>query len=141
MIIFKDGTYESNVSFPDSLYDKRAEYWIEDNNALADMYKKLYPQVQITVLEESGKVVNVEFKPYDSIDEFNKIAELKRQLADEDYKIIKCYESSLVGKELPYDIAELSNRRGGFRDEINRLEAGLREINVLKEAIAVTGCD
>ena len=51
-----------------------------------------------------------------------KIAELKAQLSATDYKIIKCSECQLVGKELPYDIAELHTERQAIRDQINQLE-------------------
>ena len=54
-----------------------------------------------------------------------KIAELKTQLSDTDYKIIKCSEYQLVGKEAPYDIATLHAERQAIRDEINELESSL----------------
>lgn len=50
-----------------------------------------------------------------------KIYDLEHILGSDDYKIIKCYEYSLVGKELPYDINELHKERQSMRDEINRL--------------------
>ncbi|MCM1165200.1 MAG: hypothetical protein NC401_04205 [Ruminococcus sp.] len=53
----------------------------------------------------------------------SRIAELKEQLEESDYKVTKCYEASLVGESLPYDIAELHRERQSIRDEINRLEA------------------
>lgn len=55
------------------------------------------------------------------------IAELKEQLASTDYKIIKCSEASLIGEELPYDVAELHAERQALRDQINALEAKLSE--------------
>ena len=51
-----------------------------------------------------------------------RITELKAQLNNTDYKIIKCSECSLAGVELPYDIAELHAQRQALRDEINELE-------------------
>ena len=51
------------------------------------------------------------------------IDELKEQLTATDYKVTKCYESSLVGKTLPYDIQALHDERQAIRDEINRLES------------------
>lgn len=51
-----------------------------------------------------------------------RISELKSELNSTDYKIIKCSECSLVGEELPYDIAELHAQRQALRDEINELE-------------------
>lgn len=54
-----------------------------------------------------------------------KIEELKIRLTDTDYKIIKCSEYQLAGKELPYDIVELHAERQALRDEINELEENL----------------
>ncbi len=51
------------------------------------------------------------------------IAALKAELAESDYKVTKCYEASLIGDSLPYDIAELHRERQSIRDEINRLES------------------
>lgn len=51
-----------------------------------------------------------------------RIDELKQQLSDTDYKIIKCSEYQMSQLELPYDIAELHAQRQALRDEINELE-------------------
>ncbi len=40
-----------------------------------------------------------------------------------DYRITKCYEASLIGESMPYDISELHQKRQEVRNEINRLEA------------------
>lgn len=39
-----------------------------------------------------------------------------------DWKVTKCMEYQLAGKELPYDFEELSNQRQAVRDQINELE-------------------
>ena len=63
---------------------------------------------------------------YDKIPDFqkvkNSIRSLKEQLTDDDYKVIKCYEASLVGEQLPYDIQELHTQRQTIREQINALE-------------------
>ena len=46
----------------------------------------------------------------------------EKQLSGSDYKIIKCYEYSLAGLELPYDINELHIERESIRAEIRNLE-------------------
>lgn len=51
------------------------------------------------------------------------ISQLKAELASTDYQVIKCYESSLVGADLPYDVELLHNERQALRDKINELEA------------------
>lgn len=54
-----------------------------------------------------------------------KIRDLSCDLAASDYKIIKCYEYSLIGEPLPYDIAEVNAERQRMRDEINELQERL----------------
>ena len=53
------------------------------------------------------------------------IANLKEDLAASDYKVAKCYEASLLGADLPYDIQELHRERQAKRDLINELTAKL----------------
>lgn len=48
---------------------------------------------------------------------------LKQKLTDTDYQVTKCYEASLIGDELPYDIAKLHTERQKIRDKINELQA------------------
>ena len=43
-----------------------------------------------------------------------------------DWKVIKCYEASLAGHELPYDITELMEARQAVRDKINELQEQLK---------------
>lgn len=57
-----------------------------------------------------------------------RIEALKATLADSDYQIIKCYEASLIGAPLPYDVTELHNSRQEIRDEINRVELQIAEL-------------
>lgn len=47
---------------------------------------------------------------------------LQTQLSESDYKIIKCYEYSLVGLDLPYDIEALHSERETLREEIRKIE-------------------
>lgn len=53
------------------------------------------------------------------------IQDLKDLLTASDYKVIKCYEASLAGLALPYDIDDLHTQRQQARDQINALEASL----------------
>lgn len=50
------------------------------------------------------------------------IETFEKKLANSDYKIIKCYEYSLAGLDLPYDINELHAEREAIREEIRKLE-------------------
>ncbi len=84
---------------------------------------------------------SVHLEPYDAGDKIsyqyvqrfnvrnvqNRISELKNSLTSNDsdigdYRITKCYEASLIGKELPYNVSDLYQKRQCVRDEINRLE-------------------
>lgn len=51
-----------------------------------------------------------------------RLAALKAALAAGDYRVIKCYEASLVGEELPYDVAVLHASRNAIRAQINDIE-------------------
>ena len=53
------------------------------------------------------------------------IADLKVQLTETDYKIIKCSEYQLAGQELPYNIQALHTDRQVLRNRINELETAL----------------
>ena len=44
-----------------------------------------------------------------------------------DWKIIKALEYQIIGKELPYDINELNEKRQAARNRINEIEAILLE--------------
>lgn len=51
------------------------------------------------------------------------IQALKDSLAASDYKVAKCYEATLTGAEMPYDVNSLIRERQAARDRINALEA------------------
>lgn len=83
---------------------------------------------------EQGFIVAVE--PYDAGDHIayryikkediqavkKEISVLKEQLTDTDYQVIKCYEASLLGEVMPYNVTELINSRQAARNKINHLE-------------------
>lgn len=51
------------------------------------------------------------------------IEQLKKELSETDYMVIKCYEASLLDEEPPYSVKELHARREEQRRKINELEA------------------
>ena len=53
------------------------------------------------------------------------IKAFEEKLASSDYKIIKCYEYSLAGLDLPYNISELHAEREAIREEIRKLEENI----------------
>lgn len=69
--------------------------------------------------EENGKII-MSWEAYPNYEEIEK---LKKKLTETDYQVIKCYEASLIGGEVPYDVQEMHKERQEIRDEINRLEA------------------
>lgn len=56
---------------------------------------------------------------------------IKAELSETDYQVIKCYEASLVGEELPYDIKALHEDRNEKRAHINALETNLTNLMAL----------
>lgn len=56
---------------------------------------------------------------------------IKAELSETDYQVIKCYEASLVGEELPYDIKALHEDRNEKRAQINAIETNLTNLMAL----------
>ena len=71
-------------------------------------------------LERQNKIYSIQ----------SEINNLKSQLAETDYIVIKCQEYELAGKDLPdeYDIIKFSEERDSIRKQINVLEKELSEI-------------
>lgn len=61
------------------------------------------------------------------------IDENRKELDGSDYKVIKMYEYSLVGKERPYDIVQLARERQALRDSINTLQTQIKETKSWEE--------
>ena len=53
------------------------------------------------------------------------IAALKKTIESTDYKMIKCFEYSLLNLDLPYDVKTLHAERQKLRDQINEIEKTL----------------
>lgn len=78
--------------------------------------------LELSYTLQKGKVhrnwnIAVDKKHYE-----NKIGVLKKELESSDYKIIKCYEASLVGGTMPYDVVSLTSAREAIRGKINDIE-------------------
>lgn len=61
-------------------------------------------------------------KIYPYVDVQQKIDSVKAELTGSDYKIIKCYEASLMGSLMPYDYQKLIGEREMLRAQIRELE-------------------
>ena len=86
-------------------------------------------QKAIIVTSKGTRVVEVDYTPTEPTREEiiasyqAEIDTLKAQIAEGDYKVIKCAEAQLMGEELPYNVAELHAQRQALRNEINVLES------------------
>ena len=118
-------------------------YWQVPYSALLCLRLQLLLQpAQIWLKLQCPEYYSVRIVPYDAGDKIsykyeqrfnaklvrNKIDELKASLTSNDsvigdYRITKCYEASLIGLDMPYDIENLHQQRQSVRDEINKLEA------------------
>lgn len=77
---------------------------------------------------DAGEHISYRYvKSFDQKEVSNKIKSLKKELSAGDYKIIKCYEASLAGDFLPYDMETLRKERQSIRDQINELESLLQK--------------
>ena len=77
--------------------------------------------IEISPYDAGEKISYRYVKTFDKKEVENKIRELKKRLSAGDYKIIKCYEASLLKEILPYDIENLHKNRDELRKNINEL--------------------
>lgn len=93
--------------------EEKKQFIVKNNHCLGFRILETDKELQaLDYSEEEKKEQNKEFE----------IQDLKKQLDETDYKIIKCSEYSLAGKELPYDIEYLHTQRQAIRDRITELE-------------------
>lgn len=96
------------------------EYIIEPSEFEVPEGKEFY-----TYYEETDNAIIAKFGLKDVVipekSGYETVEELKNKLNESDYKVIKCYEYTLVGKEPPYDVEELHAERQAIRDTINKL--------------------
>ena len=120
-VLYKESEENENNVF----YISNGEVYIEHEtntdagNASNDTQVELTEEEKIE-LERNNKIYSIQLE----------INDLKSQLAETDYIVIKCQEYELAGKDLPdeYDIIKFSEERDSIRKQINELEAKLSEI-------------
>lgn len=61
MIVYKNNQWATNSLYPDSKYDEKAEYWIEDNSEIADFITNANNHFKIISAEADGKILSVEY--------------------------------------------------------------------------------
>ena len=64
-------------------------------------------------------------KKFDRKKIVNAIQTLKDSLSSSDYQILKCYEASMLGETMPYDMQHIISVRKELRIKINSLEQKL----------------
>lgn len=84
--------------------------------------------IRVTPFDNGDSISYKYEKVIDTQKKKKEIATLKQQLSDTDYQVTKCYEATLIGETLPYDIVTLHKERQSIREKINELEADLLEI-------------
>lgn len=81
-----------------------------------------FSSIRIVPFDNGDKISYNYVEQFDSNLVNEEIRTLKKQLDGEDYKIIKCYEASLIGEPAPYDVLAMHKNRQVIRDKINELE-------------------
>ncbi len=77
---------------------------------------------------DNGDKISFKYiKVYDVNKIKREIQQNKNLLSSTDYKVTKCYEASLIGEALPYDMSALHVEREAIRANINELEVLLNE--------------
>ena len=85
-------------------------------------------QKAIIVTSKGTRVIEVDYTPSEPTKEEiissyqAEIDALKAQIAESDYKVIKCAEAQMTSAEMPYDVEQLHTERQSLRDRINELE-------------------
>lgn len=82
--------------------------------------------IEISPYDTGERISYRYIKTFDRKEVNNKIQNLKKQLSNDDYKITKCYEASLLKEPLPYNVIELHALRNELRAKINELEELLK---------------
>lgn len=78
----------------------------------------------VPVPYDAGEFIGYKYlKKFDVQKVRREIETLKAALTGSDYQVTKCYEASLTGLPLPYDMQTLHTVRQSQRDRINELQA------------------
>jgi hypothetical protein len=80
-----------------------------------------YEKTVVSYMCDGEKVYQIWNVVVDSFYYVSQINKLKQQLESSDYKIMKCYELSMIGEPMPYDVFQMHTERQDLRDEINRI--------------------
>lgn len=115
-----------NSSISEEEYEKR----IRELNSMLPLVESMAPnigendsllpyyEIENNSIVQKWEIVNNDINIINQ-----KIKYLKAQLSDSDYKVMKCYEATLLNLPLPYSMDEVHEIRQDYRDKINELEA------------------
>lgn len=99
---------------------RAGEGWFELSND-GSVWTELAPEIPEDVELTEEQKADMELRR--QLAELNsRIVDLKNQISATDYRVLKTYEYSLIGKDAGYDIEALHEQRQMLRDEINNLE-------------------
>ena len=123
----KDGKQRLKVITVEEQVAALSEEWKPVERISDFMLESTNPyEVVIPVPYDAGTHIAYDYqKRFDVQQVKTEIQGLKDALTSSDYKVSKCYEASLLGNILPYDIEFLHEERQAQRDQINYLEGVL----------------
>lgn len=115
---------EITISIEEQLKTYLEEGWLPvDSLEISKLNSdKDYTKIKIVPYSNKDRISFRYEEYFDKRSVKNKIDELKSELGDSDYKVIKYWESSLLKKSSPYEIEEINSKRQTIRDRINNLE-------------------
>jgi hypothetical protein len=100
----------------------------EDFDKYANMMPNLYYENDSFIQKSDEDLIIINKNKIQK--KYETLLELKVNLQNTDYKIIKCYEAFMRQQPLPYNLEELSAQRDAWRAEINQLEEELKKYEV-----------
>ncbi len=118
--------FESNNQFIPLESGNEFNYYLVDDYMLGYEQVNSTPTLNNIVLGEFGSIVKyVSYLSNEKIKE--EILDLESSLNKTDYKVLKSYEYSLVGKVTPYNTMDLHQQRQLIRDRINLLQNQIKD--------------
>lgn len=117
--LISEDEYQKRIQELDSLlpFTESSPPNIGENDSLLPYYEE-----ESNTIVQKWEIVNNDINIINQ-----KIKELKAKLSDTDYKVMKCYEATLLNLPLPYIMDDVHQTRQDYRDRINALEALLNE--------------
>ena len=100
----------------------------EDFDKYANMMPNLYYENDSFIQKSDEDLIIINKNKFQK--KYETLLELKVNLQNTDYKIIKCYEAFMRQQPLPYNLEELAAQRDAWRAEINQLEQEIKEYEV-----------